>query len=66
LQEAYVQNLQINKLGSSQINEACLDLQKARKDQSGAGCSFLDRSLTRSYAASALVMHGMGVQTVVG
>ena len=45
----------MNKLPASQINDACLDLQKNRSEKGGAGCPFLDRQLTRGFAAKVLV-----------
>ena len=45
----------MSQLPAALINEACLDLQKDRKDEIAAGCAFLDRTLTRGFAASVLV-----------
>jgi hypothetical protein len=51
-------SVQVNKLPSSQINEACLDLQQNRRDETAAGCPFLDHQLARSLAAATLVCGG--------
>ncbi len=48
-------NAKVSKLPAARVNEACLDLQKDRKDALAAGCAFLDRALTRGFAASVLV-----------